>query len=188
VCVDAPEALLSLPAAVEVAAYRIVQEALMNVARHAHARTCTIRLALDEGQRVEVSDDGVGLPESYRAGVGLASMRERALELGSHCTIERQNGVGTRVQAWLPVAREEVDGAAAVCWLMNHPVFCHGLRTLLGETVDLAVVGEATTGEEAVRMAEQLQADAVLMDLRAPAGSRPAAGSCTPAPTSACWW
>jgi DNA-binding NarL/FixJ family response regulator len=53
----------------------------------------------------------------------------------------------------------------------DHPVFRHGLRTLLGETADLAVVGEATTGEEAVRMAETLQPDLVLMDLRMPGTS-----------------
>jgi DNA-binding NarL/FixJ family response regulator len=53
----------------------------------------------------------------------------------------------------------------------DHPVFRHGLRTLLGETADLAVVGEATTGEEAVRLAEQLQPDLILMDLRMPGTS-----------------
>jgi signal transduction histidine kinase len=97
---------------VEVAAYRIVQEALMNVARHAQARHCCIRLALTDGLQVEVTDDGRGLPGSYRAGVGLRSMRERALELGGRCSIERLNGAGTRVFAWLPVERKESDGAA----------------------------------------------------------------------------
>jgi len=53
----------------------------------------------------------------------------------------------------------------------DHPVFRHGLRTLLGETADLVVVGEATTGEEAVALAEQLQPDLVLMDLRMPGSS-----------------
>ncbi len=106
VTVDAPERLPPLPAAVEVAAYRIVQEALMNVARHAQAHTCTIRLVLEDGLQVEVSDDGVGLPETYRAGVGLASMRERALELGGRCRIERRDGFGTLLQAWLPFSME----------------------------------------------------------------------------------
>ena len=50
----------------------------------------------------------------------------------------------------------------------DHPVFRHGLRTLLGETGDLEVVGEATTGEDAVRLAESMQPDIVLMDLRMP--------------------
>jgi DNA-binding NarL/FixJ family response regulator len=53
----------------------------------------------------------------------------------------------------------------------DHPVFRHGLRTLLAETADLTVVGEATTGEEAVALAEMLQPDVVLMDLRMPGTS-----------------
>jgi signal transduction histidine kinase len=112
VTVEAPRCLPPLPAAVEVAAYRIVQEALMNVSRHARARTCVVRLALaetDGGARqllVEVTDDGVGLPavEGRRAGVGLRSMRERATELGGDCAIEQLAPAGTRVAARLPLA------------------------------------------------------------------------------------
>jgi signal transduction histidine kinase len=108
VVIDAPATLPPLPAAVEVAAYRIVQEALMNVVRHAQARTCTVRLQLVHGLQVEICDDGVGLPSEYRAGVGLRSMRERSLELGGRCTVERLQGGGTHVEALLPV--DVVDG------------------------------------------------------------------------------
>ncbi len=95
-----------LPAAVEVAAYRIVQEALTNVVRHAHAQRCAVRLAVqDHVLEVEINDDGVGLPDRYRAGVGVLSMRERAEELGGTCTVERALGGGTRVLARLPVGR-----------------------------------------------------------------------------------
>ncbi len=103
VVVEAPEQLPLLPAAVEVAAYRIVQEALMNVSRHAKAHTCTTRLALADRLHVEVRDYGICLPEAYHAGVGLRSMRERALELGGRCTIERLPVGGRRVQVWLPI-------------------------------------------------------------------------------------
>ena len=106
VAVEAPERLPPLPAAVEVAAYRIAQEALTNVVRHAQARTAVVRLALDEpagALRLEVADDGRGLPASPRAGVGLASMRERAAELGGACTVESRPGGGTRVSARLPL-------------------------------------------------------------------------------------
>ncbi len=85
ITVEAPEPLPPLPAAVEIAAYRIALEALTNVTRHAHARQCVIRLALDDALRLEILDDGLGLPEGYRAGVGLTSIRERAAELGGMC-------------------------------------------------------------------------------------------------------
>ena len=72
--VVAPDQLPALPAAVEVAVYRIVQEALTNVVRHAQAHSCRICLSCENDLlHVEVSDDGIGLPESYRAGVGVLS-------------------------------------------------------------------------------------------------------------------
>lgn len=105
VSVLAPESLPDLPAAVEVAAYRIVQEAVTNVARHAGASRCTIRLALRSGVlEVELEDDGRGLPAATRAGIGMAAMRERATELGGRCIIERSPMGGTRVCASLPCA------------------------------------------------------------------------------------
>ncbi|MGH9258626.1 MAG: sensor histidine kinase, partial [Acidimicrobiales bacterium] len=101
--VDAADDLPPLPAAVEVAAYRIATEAITNVSRHAGARTCTIRLVLDGTLELEVRDDGAGLPAGYRAGIGLASMRERAAELGGSCTIQPGPVGGTRVLARFPV-------------------------------------------------------------------------------------
>lgn len=108
VVVKAPETLPPLPAAVEVAAYRIVQEALTNVNRHAKAQNCLIQLSLVEASstlQVEIIDDGVGLPAERHMGVGLLSMRERAAELGGSCTIEKMNGSGTRVCTQLPISK-----------------------------------------------------------------------------------
>jgi signal transduction histidine kinase len=99
---EALEQLPSLPAAVEVACYRIVQEALTNVVRHAHAHSCVVHLACREQLTIEVTDDGLGLPPTYRCGVGLNSMRERAEELGGSWHIEPGPHGGTRVQAELP--------------------------------------------------------------------------------------
>lgn len=104
VAVVAPEPLLSLPAAVEVAAYRIAQEAINNVARHARASCCTVTLVPTDGAlTVTVADDGVGISADRRAGVGLSSMRERAEELGGVCLVEPNRGGGTRVAARLPL-------------------------------------------------------------------------------------
>jgi signal transduction histidine kinase len=103
--VDAPEALPPLPAAVEVAAFRIAQEALTNVVTHAQAQHCTVRLEMKNGLMIEVVDDGVGLANGDRPhnGLGLLSMRERAEELGGSCLIEPVTGGGTRVLASLPL-------------------------------------------------------------------------------------
>jgi signal transduction histidine kinase len=104
--VDAPQSLPPLPAAVEVAAYRIVQEAVTNCLRHAEAHTCRILLHINGGLQVEVIDDGRGLPPAAVSGVGLASMQERAAELGGQCHIESTPGGGTQVVAIFPLPPE----------------------------------------------------------------------------------
>jgi signal transduction histidine kinase len=63
-----------------------------------------IRLARDGALDLEVRDDGRGVPPGARAGIGLASMRERASELGGTCVVEAADGGGTCVHARLPIA------------------------------------------------------------------------------------
>ncbi|MFB8170247.1 ATP-binding protein [Kitasatospora purpeofusca] len=117
-----PDPLPELPAAVEVAAYRITAEALNNVLRHARARHAEVALRVDEANLVlTVQDDGIGLgepggPGEYldaadpgpadaepADGVGLRSMSDRAAEIGGRCTVGRLPRTnGTRVLAVLP--------------------------------------------------------------------------------------
>lgn len=101
--------LPALPAAVEVAAYRIALEAVTNAARHASAHHITVRLVGPEaghGLIVEVTDDGTGLPTTYPGdGVGLSSMRARASELGGTCAVSALPTGGTRARAELPMAQ-----------------------------------------------------------------------------------
>jgi signal transduction histidine kinase len=104
--VESEGSLPDLPAAVEVAAYRIGTEAMTNAVRHAGAATCSLRLVGGPDLTVVVEDDGRGLPSERRAGVGLNSMRERAAELGGECRVEPRPGGGTRVVARLPLAAE----------------------------------------------------------------------------------
>jgi two-component system, NarL family, sensor kinase len=92
-----------MPAAVEVAAYRIVQESLANIVRPADARTCRVERAVDSALHLTIVDDGVGLPTNRHAGVGLTSMRERAAELGGTCVIDSAPAAGTCVRAELPL-------------------------------------------------------------------------------------
>ncbi|GAA3426662.1 hypothetical protein GCM10018953_38450 [Streptosporangium nondiastaticum] len=103
VAVETAGDLSDLPAAAEVAAYRIAQEALTNIRKHAGARTATVSLARGESLTVRVQDDGKGLPGTARSGVGLLSMRERAAELGGTCVVGAAPGGGTVVEAVLPL-------------------------------------------------------------------------------------
>jgi len=105
------EALPPLPAAVEVAIFRIVQEAVTNVVRHAGAHSCSIHLyAQGEAGKAmlmaEVRDDGCGVRPDSPPGVGLESMRERAAELGGECRVETLTGGGTMVRALVPLSEE----------------------------------------------------------------------------------
>ncbi len=95
----------ALPAGVEVAAYRIVSEALTNVARHAAAGRCEVVLRVGDGPALELSvtDDGIGIGEEVAAGVGMLSLRERAAELGGVCSVRCPEGGGTVVQVRLPL-------------------------------------------------------------------------------------
>lgn len=95
--------LTELPAATEVAAYRIAAEAVANAVRHGYARHCDVALRETEGGLlVEVSDDGTGIAGAARAGVGLQSMRERATEIGGRFDLVT-GPQGTTVRAVLPL-------------------------------------------------------------------------------------
>jgi signal transduction histidine kinase len=114
--VHASDDLPALPAAVEVAAYRIVVEAVTNTVRHARARSCRVSIAcIPAGLAIEVSDDGTGLTASGLPGHGLAIMRERAEELGGTVTV-RDGSPGVTVQARLPAvtAPAQLPGVPAV--------------------------------------------------------------------------
>ncbi len=117
VAIEAPEQLPALPAAVEVAAFRIIQEALVNVVRHSGACHCRIRLCWDEAGgwlALSVEDDGRGLPAQRRAGVGLTSMRERADELGGLWAIGALEPGGTCVRAQLPCRPAEAGASLSL--------------------------------------------------------------------------
>ncbi|HZD56166.1 MAG TPA: ATP-binding protein, partial [Anaerolineales bacterium] len=112
ISIETPEeGLPPLSAAVELAIYRIAIEALSNVIKHAEAQNCSLQLSVSEGSQrmldLEVIDDGVGLPEGVEPDVGLASMRERAEELGGVFRIESSPSIGTRVTIQIPCSPVE---------------------------------------------------------------------------------
>lgn len=106
VIVEAADDLHGLPAAVEVAAFRICLEALENARKHSKANTCVMSLAVDNGYlQLEVRDDGIGIPAAGGAGVGLVAMRERAAELGGTLSVQSPAGSGALLRARLPLAQ-----------------------------------------------------------------------------------
>jgi signal transduction histidine kinase len=116
--VDTEGRLRRLPPTVEVALYRIAQEALANVQKHSGARQVGLRLRfLPSAVRLDVSDDGVGFDlDGAAAGgrprLGIAGMRERASIVGGHLTVSSRPGGGTRVSASIPLAAEPTAVAA----------------------------------------------------------------------------
>ena len=101
--VSLPDDLPEMPAAVEVATYRVTQEALSNVVRHSRANRSEVVLSVDpDGIRLQVSDNGTGDVRPRPGGIGLTTMHERAAEIGGELTIEAGNSRGTTVALWLP--------------------------------------------------------------------------------------
>jgi signal transduction histidine kinase len=113
---DLPETLPRLPTAIESAVYYIAMEALTNVANHAGATTCELRLTLAsggsepcrQGLELEVLDNGRGMALDGPTGLGLLSMQARAAEVGGVCIIAANPGGGTRITVRLPCKVQEV--------------------------------------------------------------------------------
>jgi two-component system NarL family sensor kinase len=100
--VDAPPDMPELPAAVEVAAYRISAEALNNAAKHSRAKNVRLRITVGEELHIQVQDDGTPGADGWLPGVGMASMSERAAEVGGRCEARPSAG-GGNVEAVLPL-------------------------------------------------------------------------------------
>ena len=98
--VDPPDLVLHGEQAL--VAYRVLQESLTNVARHARAKSVEVRVSLEDGVKIEITDDGVGLPTD-RKGFGLLGMRERVQSLGGRAVVERALPRGTRVLVRFPL-------------------------------------------------------------------------------------
>jgi signal transduction histidine kinase len=109
-----PDEMPALPAAIEVAAYRIALEAVTNVIHHSGASRCTVDLQADGWFEIGVSDNGKGLPEHLIPGVGVRSMRDRATELGGTFSITNLPDGGAQVTASLPL----------------HPVYNNGQKEI----------------------------------------------------------
>jgi signal transduction histidine kinase len=108
VSVEAVNIDFQLHAAIEVAAYRIVQEAITNAVKHSEGTYCRITLETEESHLIiMITDDGIGLAENRRNGIGLQSMRERAEEVGGQFFIKNGLDYGTTIEVRLPLWKGE---------------------------------------------------------------------------------
>ena len=100
--VTLPAGRIELPAAVEVATYRIVTEAMTNVLRHARAARCWLTITTGDVVDIDIRDDGIGLNGHVQDGVGLQAIKERAEELGGTFEVGPNQPRGTHIHASIP--------------------------------------------------------------------------------------
>lgn len=179
---DAPANLGRFPDQMEISLFRVIQECLTNIHRHANSGTALVRMhiAPDEDRKgkpdhlvLEVIDQGKGASRVFAAGVGIRGMRERVNELGG--TLEIVPGAaGTTVRVIVPVTgRPKAATAAAkakarLLLVDDHEIVRQGLASLLQGVEGFEICGQAATGEEAIREADRSAPDIVIMDLRMP--------------------
>ncbi|MGI8827235.1 MAG: response regulator [Chloroflexota bacterium] len=175
---------------VEMALFRITQEALTNACKHAAAKWIHVYISMrNAAVELVVEDNGQGFDPNHVAcpnwqgGLGLHGMRERAALLGGELTIETTPVQGTRVVLVAPmqgespiVADEEriagadtpVEADVRVLLVDDHAIFREGLRLVLDPRSGIAVIGEAEDGRQALELVERLRPDVVIMDIAMP--------------------
>lgn len=178
-----------LPSEVETALYRIAQEALANACKHAHAEWIQVRLARsDDAVELIITDNGTGFDFNQAHpgqldGLGLQGMRERAALLGGTLNIETAARRGTQVTLVAPVRLERritvnsqrvlgedkaMEADLRVLLVDDHALFREGLRLVLQARSNIAVVGEAEDGRQAIELVERLRPHVVVLDIAMP--------------------
>lgn len=172
------EELPFLPATVEDQILHIVQEALVNIRKHAEAKRVEVLIGLRPGEiSLIISDDGHGFDQKNAPGIekehfGLSIMRERAEQIGGRLDIRSIIGKGTQVFVYVPVisnpAPDQKDAYSLRILLVDdQPLFLEGMQNLL-KARGLTVIGTAHDGLEAFEQVKALRPDVVLMDVQMP--------------------
>ena len=173
-----------LPATVEQATYRILQEALANVRVHSRAEALRVRLAVSDSLTLTIEDDGVGFDAeeaSHAQSLGLQGMTDRASALGGAFSIDTAPGQGTRVELEVPAVGEagralppsdddlEPQGATGSGTLRvfvaeRNSLVRAGLVRILERTGTIRVVGEASSADEVRGQVARLCPDVIVLD------------------------
>ena len=144
--VHGPDPLPPMPAAVEVAAFRIASEAMTNVAKHSGASRCRVELVSTTSSSSPSPTTAAAAANPPATGVGWTSMTERAAELGGTCTISSRSdgGLVVRAAAAAPRGTSPARSLAMIRVLVadDHPAFRRGLELMLADVDDLEVVGD----------------------------------------------
>lgn len=175
--------------------FQLLRELLLNVVKHAGVAHARVSLERDErALHLSVIDQGRGFrPETLardRPGAGLTTLMSRLDLLGAHIDVDSAPGAGTCIQVTVPREQaparrpQAVAGAEhpvsperasrrdelplRVLLVDDHEVMRQGLAQLVAQESDMEVVGEGVSGEQALQLAEQLQLDAVIMDVSLP--------------------
>ena len=172
VAVDAGP-LPPLDPGLQLCAYRVVQEALTNAAKHARQPRVRVRLSAEDGDLVVAVDDdgGSGPRSSEGTGHGLVGLRERVEVYGG--SLESQSRAGRRLPGASRAAHRgphdrRCDGPTTVVVVDDEELFRSGLRMVIETRPGIEVVGEAGNGAEAVAVVRQRRPDVVLMDVQMP--------------------
>jgi len=179
--VEGPELLPQFETAIETALFRIVQESLTNVHKHATASAVTISIAVasDEFQ-LKIHDDGAGFGDSCREGVGIGGMRERLKELNGSLEVRSSKHVGSTIIVTIPlrdavISIDSVDSPALPAppatthriLLVDHQdVVRRGVQSVLASEPDIEICGEAWNAQEALALVQKLRPDVTVMDVQ----------------------
>ena len=171
---------------IEATVFRILQEAITNVRKHAAATAVSVTLRVDEGVVLSIVDNGQGFVETGKGAFGLQSMRERAEEIGGRVVITSTVNRGTSVNlAVLPRTYAQAKARAApapdhprhstnvirVLVVDDHPLFRDSVSRLLEMESDVRVIGKAGSAAETAAAVARLRPDVVLLDVQLPDAS-----------------
>ena len=156
-----------LPPGVDLAAYRVVQEALTNTLKHAGPARAWVQIRwTDDELQIEVANNGHNTAPA--TGHGHAGMRERMRLYGGRLESGPRADGGYVVRAYLPIGAEGMTAPIGVLIADDQPMVRAGLRMILEVEPDIDIVGEAADGNEAIAVRQDTQPDVILMDVRMP--------------------